>query len=129
MGARNQVGIGLLYRPAASYSIPDSVPGIASSPYSGTLESICWRNYSELMKERVTKNYIEICITFTPPPQKKKKLRIVFYNVFIKNAEVYSCNNTKINGYPINLYLSQYLPVYTKFLEQKVGTVYIRQLS
>ncbi len=35
MGARNQVGIGLSYRPA-SYSIPDSVPGIDSSSLGGT---------------------------------------------------------------------------------------------
>jgi hypothetical protein len=41
MGARNQVGIGMSYRPAsicslAIYSIPDSIPGIDSSPQSGT---------------------------------------------------------------------------------------------
>jgi hypothetical protein len=39
MGARIQVGIGLSHRPpayAACYSIPDSVPGIDSSPHSGS---------------------------------------------------------------------------------------------
>jgi hypothetical protein len=36
--ARNQVGIELSYRPASlatQYSVPDSVPGIDSSPNSG----------------------------------------------------------------------------------------------
>jgi hypothetical protein len=33
MGARSQVGIGLLFQ--LGYSIPDSVPGIDSSPPSG----------------------------------------------------------------------------------------------
>jgi hypothetical protein len=40
MGARNQVGIELSYRPASSLaiqcSVPDSVPGTDSSPNSGT---------------------------------------------------------------------------------------------